>query len=222
MTMSASRPALLHANHQEPSTPLGDATPCVLCASTDEGLIEQIALGQQRAIEHFFDRHYRTVFRVAARIVRDEGEAQDIAQEVFFQFVRSLHLYDQRKGTPRTWLLAIAYHRSLDRRQYLNLRHFYDQVTIDPLKHAGLAALSRPYEPPRLMAEEGIDAAFLALTVPQRETIRLYCLEGLTFREIAERRNETLSNTRHHYYRALEKIREYLSAINSPSTPEIP
>lgn len=177
----------------------------------------EVALGRQDALEHFFDRHYRVVFRVALRIVRDEGEAQDITQEVFLQFVRNLHLYNQQKGSPRNWIVAIAYHRSLDRRQYLNLRHFYDHVAIDPLANTSAARPGRLYDPPRVVAQERLDAAFVALTSPQRETIRLYCFDGLTFREIAERRGETVANTRNHYYRALERIRGHLFATQAAS-----
>jgi RNA polymerase sigma-70 factor (ECF subfamily) len=201
--------------------PAGESDPCVLCAAPDEDLIEQVRQGCQNAIEHFFDRHYSLVFRVALRIVRDQGEAQDIAQEVFFQVIRNLHLYDPRKGAPRTWILAAAYHRSLDRRQYLNLRRFYDQVEIDPFDERIRADVYRPYEPPSLIAEQGLDAALLRLTPPQRETLRLYCFESLTLREIASRRKETLSNTRHHYYRGIEKIREYLVQSAGLSKPAL-
>jgi RNA polymerase sigma-70 factor, ECF subfamily len=48
------------------------------------------------------------------------------------------------------------------------------------------------------------------LPAAQRETIHMFFFEGLTFKEIAERRKEKFSNVRHHYYRGLERLRSYL------------
>ena len=44
----------------------------------------------------------------------------------------------------------------------------------------------------------------------QRETIRMFFFQGLTLRDISERRRETLSSVRHHYYRGLRQLRELL------------
>ncbi len=210
MSTTAPRPFALHTNEAKSPSRLAEPAACPLCTAADDSLVEEIQCRRQDAVEHFFDRHYRTVLHIALRIVRDDGEAQDVVQDVFFQFIQNLELFDRAKGTPRTWLMAIAYHRSLDRRHYLNLRHFYDRVEIDPLKHGILANGNPAYFAPRLIGEEKVEGLLASLTDAQRNTIRLYCFDGLTFREISERSGETLSNTRHHYYRAIEKIRQHL------------
>ena len=38
----------------------------------------------------------------------------------------------------------------------------------------------------------------------------MFFFQGLTLKEIAERRNESFSNSRHHYYRGLERLRKYV------------
>jgi RNA polymerase sigma-70 factor (ECF subfamily) len=38
----------------------------------------------------------------------------------------------------------------------------------------------------------------------------MFFFEGLSLKEIAQRRNEKFSNVRHHYYRGLERLRSYL------------
>ena len=178
-------------------------------AATDEALVEAIRLGSQEAIEQFFERYFGLVFRIARRILRDDGEAQDIAQEVFFNFVYRIALYDERKSPPRVWIRSIAYHRSLDRRNYLNLRRFYDHIGLEVLE----MPVRRPspcYEPPRVVREQDLDAAFSTLKPPQRQAIEMYCLQGFSFREIAEHLDMPLANVRHHYYRGLEKLRANL------------
>jgi DNA-directed RNA polymerase specialized sigma24 family protein len=41
--------------------------------------------------------------------------------------------------------------------------------------------------------------------------LQLAYFEGLTMKEIAEETGESLGNVRHHYYRGLDKLRDYLS-----------
>jgi RNA polymerase sigma-70 factor (ECF subfamily) len=51
-----------------------------------------------------------------------------------------------------------------------------------------------------------------ALSVDQRETLRLYFFEGCTLLEASERLAQPLGNVRHHYYRALDKLRKQMFA----------
>jgi RNA polymerase sigma-70 factor (ECF subfamily) len=56
-------------------------------------------------------------------------------------------------------------------------------------------------------SEAALRNAFRALNQKQRTTLELYFFEGYTLREISERINESLANTRHYYYRGLERLR---------------
>ena len=49
-----------------------------------------------------------------------------------------------------------------------------------------------------------------ALPDAQRQTIEMVFFQGLTFKEIAQKRSETFSNVRHHYYRRLQRLRDFL------------
>jgi DNA-directed RNA polymerase specialized sigma subunit len=57
-----------------------------------------------------------------------------------------------------------------------------------------------------------------SLTEYQRETLRLHFYEGYTFTEIADRLGQSYVNIRHHYYRALGKLRKHANAtgVNWP------
>src|SRR5258708_22845778 len=80
-------------------------------------------------VEHV-ERLYRLVLKIALRIVRDPGEAEDVMQDVFFEIFNKAAQFDRAKGGAKTWILQYAYHRSLSRRQYLALRSFYDRHQI--------------------------------------------------------------------------------------------
>jgi RNA polymerase sigma-70 factor (ECF subfamily) len=42
----------------------------------------------------------------------------------------------------------------------------------------------------------------------QRATLELFYFEGLDLREISQKLNQPLGNTRHHFYRGLERLRK--------------
>jgi RNA polymerase sigma-70 factor (ECF subfamily) len=42
----------------------------------------------------------------------------------------------------------------------------------------------------------------------QRLTLELFYFEGLDLREISEKLNQPLGNSRHHFYRGLERLRK--------------
>ena len=97
---------------------------------SDEDVIERIRQGHTDALSILFDRFYRLVLRIAMRILRDPGEAEDLMQDVFLEVFKKAAQFDRSKGSAKTWILQYAYHRSLSRRHYLALRNFYDRRQI--------------------------------------------------------------------------------------------
>ena len=97
---------------------------------SDEDVIERLRQGHTDALPILFDRFYRLVLRIARRILRDSGEAEDLMQDVFLEVFKKAGQFDRSKGSAKTWILQYAYYRSLSRRHYLALRNFYDQRQI--------------------------------------------------------------------------------------------
>jgi RNA polymerase sigma-70 factor (ECF subfamily) len=52
-------------------------------AQSDEELIDQLARGEPEALEVLYTRYARPVFSLAMRILGDEGEAEEVTQDVF-------------------------------------------------------------------------------------------------------------------------------------------
>ena len=178
---------------------------------SDEDVIEQLRRGHPDALPILFDRFYRLVLRIATRILRDPGEAEDVMQDVFFELFNKAAQFDPAKGSAKTWILQYAYHRSLSRRQYLALRNFYDrrQISEREVSESSAADVSwRGLTAPewRRVIEQGL----ATLNQKQRKTIELACFQGLLLSEIAERTQESLPNVRHYYYRGLEGLRKFL------------
>src|SRR5262245_35488399 len=97
---------------------------------SDEDVVERLCQGYSDALPILFDRFYRLVLKIALRILRDPGEAEDVMQDVFFEIFNKAAQFDPAKGSAKTWILQYAYHRSLSRRQYLALRNSYGRHEI--------------------------------------------------------------------------------------------
>ena len=180
---------------------------------SDEEVMEQLRQGHPDALPILFDRFYRLVLKIALRILRDSGEAEDLMQDVFFEIFNKAAQFDSAKGSTKTWILQYAYHRSLNRRQYLALRNFYDRHQITELEVSesdslGVSWRGLTFPEWRRLIKQGLTT----LNEKQRKTLELACFQGLLLSEIADRMEESLPNVRHHYYRGLEGLRKFLQA----------
>jgi RNA polymerase sigma-70 factor, ECF subfamily len=174
---------------------------------TDEALLQLVSTGSKEALGLLFRRHRSAVLNVSRRILRDASEAEDLCQEVFLLLFQKAKLFDTSKGTAASWIIQIAYHRAMNRRQYLTHRQHYNTQELDEEQVGGGRQ--------RLLIDE-ITARNLLhclreqLSEEQRQTLELHFFEGYTLREIAEKTNQKVGNVRHHFYRGLERLRSNL------------
>jgi RNA polymerase sigma-70 factor (ECF subfamily) len=165
--------------------------------------------GHSDALAQLFDRYHGLVFGVASRILRDNGEAEDVVQGVFLEIFQSAAQYDRLRGSTRIWILQYAYHRSFNRRRYLILRGFYERTDAPgPPRECTPASYGESLD--RVETVQTLQEAFRHLTKAQRHTLELAFYEGLTMREIEQRTGWSLDNVKHHYYRGLDKLRSIL------------
>jgi RNA polymerase sigma-70 factor, ECF subfamily len=175
----------------------------------DETVMAHLRMGHDDALAVLFDRYHRLVFHVALKILRDSGEAEDVMQNVFLEIYKVAGQFDPARGTTKVWVLQYAYHRSMNKRQQLITRKFYDSTDVsdvcDSLATPTYGAL--PPQESRHLVKQSLEA----LNSTQRRVLELAYFEGLSLKEIAEQTGESLGNVRHHYYRGLAKLRVLLS-----------
>jgi RNA polymerase sigma-70 factor (ECF subfamily) len=182
-------------------------------APSDESLLSQICTGNSEALAALFQRYSRLTRSVAVRILRDAAEAEDLVQELFLYIERKCGIFDSSKSTARSWIVQMTYHRAIDRRRYLKSRQFYAQ----PIQPSSAQVVGRPttesdYSAEAVFGRNGLEKIVNALSADQRETLRLYFFDGCTLAEVAEKLGQPLGNVRHHYYRALDKLRKEIFA----------
>jgi RNA polymerase sigma-70 factor (ECF subfamily) len=159
---------------------------------SDEDLMSRLQSNDSGALEVLFHRYARLVFRIARGVIRDSGEAEDVVQEAFFHLYKKSMLFDRSKGGVKNWIVQIALHRALDRKAHLSRRGFYLGTNINSLDDTLLGRTDLDRELPDM----------------QRVTLELFYFEGLDLREISEKFGQPLGNTRHNFYRGLERLRK--------------
>ena len=175
----------------------------------DEQIMKAVQEGDGDAFAVLFDRYHRLVLVTALKIVKDVAEAEEVTQNVFFEIYRVADKFDAAKGSLKVWLLQYAYHRSMNRRNYLLLRQFYNRAQLADANWTDEMPAG-----PQLFGQEiarAVKEALATLNDTQRRTIEMVFFGGLTLRDVAEKTGESLSNARNHYYRGLEKLRGCLA-----------
>jgi RNA polymerase sigma-70 factor (ECF subfamily) len=180
---------------------------------SDEHLLFRIAAEDREALALLFLRHYRLIHWIARNILRNVTEAEDLAQDVFLHIARKCHLYNSAKGTARSWIVRTTYYQALNRKEYLEDRHYYSSVNP---KGSGVEELAVPGANEYDHSGEAVFGRTRwlqmreVLTEDQWEAIRLHFFEGCTFAEIGQKRNQAVANVRHHFYRGLARLRKYI------------
>jgi RNA polymerase sigma-70 factor (ECF subfamily) len=178
-----------------------------ICEVSDENLLKRVGTGDKEALPLLFRRHARAVFSVACRILRDETEAEDLVQDLFLFLFQKANLYDETKSSGASWIIQMAYHRAIDRRRYLGVRHHY---TTQEIHEDQLPARNGQPSINEVAGKALLEKLRGELSPEQRQTLELHLFEGYNFHEIAERTGQTFGNVRNHYYRGLERLRSHV------------
>lgn len=188
--------------------------PSVLENCSDERLVELLVSGNHEAMNVIFHRYYSMLMRVALRIVRDKGEAEDVVSIAFTDFYRKAELFNPCKGNLPTWLLQYIYGRSINRLRGLKSRRHFDHVDltdVDPLQLA--VKLGSSFRLTDYEAKLFVEQILRSLSEKHRRLIELICLDGLTIAEAASVTGDSVGNVQHSYYRSLERLRIKLRKV---------
>jgi RNA polymerase sigma-70 factor (ECF subfamily) len=119
---------------------------------------------------------------------------------------------DPSKASVRSWIVQMTYQRAIDRRRYLQSRHFYTHLDLDGAQDLADSSEGREEGElwTHLVGNATIGGLLDGLSQDQRDTIVLYFFEGYAFAEIAQKLNQSLGNIRNHYYRGLERLRKQM------------
>lgn len=173
----------------------------------DQGITRTVAREQAR-LRRFIRRH-----------VADQGEAEDILQEVFYELVGAYRLMQpiEQMGA---WLMRIARNRIIDRFRKKRHEPLPESTLIDkdgetlnwdellPSGDAGPEALFA-----RRILMEQIEASIAALPLLQREVFIAHEFDGRSFKELSVELGVSVNTLLSRKHAAVVALRERLQDI---------
>src|ERR1700726_2732956 len=83
--------------------------------SSDEALMEAITDRHPEALTEFYSRHGSRLKSVIGNVVHEEGDADDVLQDILLQIWREAGHYSPKAGKLLGWVVTLARRRAIDR-----------------------------------------------------------------------------------------------------------
>lgn len=177
-------------------------------------LIEQLKQGDQTAFRQIVETWQDLVYNTAIGIVQNAEDAEDVAQEVFVQVYESI---DGFKGESKlsTWLYRITLSKSMDhlrrkkrKKRFAFVRSLFgenNEATIHPpdFNHPGVLMDNKE-------TAATLFKALSQLPENQRIAFTLHKIEGLSYQEVSEVMETTVSSVESLMHRAKNNLRKNL------------
>jgi RNA polymerase sigma-70 factor (ECF subfamily) len=146
----------------------------------------------------------RPIYGLCLSMLRNEGEASEVAQEAFLRAYQNLDRYDEARPFD-LWVLTIARNLCLDllrRRSKLKTEDVADHEQALPSGEASIedAAIARE-------ERKSLEEAMNTLSADDREVLALYYVQKRTTREISEVMGVAPGTIMARLFRAREKLR---------------
>lgn len=193
-------------NQTESSSPVPDG-------GDDVALMLRVKTGDIEAFEILVDRHKHSVVGTAAKMLGNESEADDIAQQVFIRVWKSAARYEpSAKFT--TWLMTIARNlifNEMRRRQRNRLVPMETEQDDGPQQQFADEGAAAPSE--QLLDTElqgAIEEAIASLPENQRVAIVLRRYENMPYEEIAKVLKTSVPAVKSILFRARADLKERL------------
>jgi len=184
---------------------------------TELALIQRAQQGDQEAFAVLVGEHQRYVYNLALRVVKDEEEALDLAQETFVRAWTALPNF-RGQSQFRTWLYRIVTNLCYNRLP--NLRRFLNDLGDDII--AEISETNNSFDNPAHGLESRELRSYLhkaidGLDENYRLLISLRYQNELSYEEIASTLNLPLGTVKTGLFRAKEKLRLALETYQESS-----
>jgi RNA polymerase sigma-70 factor (ECF subfamily) len=183
-------------------------------------LIRRLKQRDERAFEEVVRLYQHKVYNLVYRMLGNQQEAEDVAQEVFVTVFKAI---DSFRGDAKfsTWLYRVAANHCKNRMKYLGRRSYNATGELDEAAERELAAAQpsslRPHvDGPDavlegLELERGVQAAIAALEEEHRVLIVLRDVEDLSYEEIAGITGLELGTVKSRLHRARLQLKEHMA-----------
>ena len=183
----------------------------------DAALMLRVKRGDRAAFTELVEKYKQPVMNFIFRSLRDETEAEDLAQNVFLQVYKSRDRYE-RTAKFSTWLFTIARNLVIDlsrKRTMSSLDEMSESGEDDrPFEIAGGGP--SPLEQFQLSEDRAeVSQVLLRLESSYREVLVLRFYDELSLEEIAGVTKAPLSTVKSRLYTALDLLKQTLAPVST-------
>lgn len=175
-------------------------------------LIHQLKQQEDLAFRELFDLYASLVYNTALNFVQNHEDAEDIAQEVFVDISHKINSFNGDSSL-KTWLYRITCNKALEQiRRSKRKKRFGLMVSIDSDRDIASEDSSEKNE-----KEEKLKVLYHLiddLAENQRMAFSLHHLEGLSYEEIAEIMETSLSAVESLLFRAKKNLKKKVALLN--------
>jgi RNA polymerase sigma-70 factor (ECF subfamily) len=187
------------------------SNPIEIMSESEATLVQQAQKGDHDAFAALVNEHQRYVYNLALRVVKDENEALDLAQETFVRAWTALPNF-KGKSQFRTWLYRIVtnlcYNRLPNLRRSLN--DLGDDVMED-IPEPGFVSPAKEFEFNE--TRRHLQEAMEALDDQYRLLLTMRYQNELSYEEIASTLNLPLGTVKTGIFRAKAQLRNALANL---------
>ena len=184
----------------------------------DQQLVERVQRGDKAAFDLLVSKYQRKIFRLLSRLIRDQAELEDVAQEAFIKAYRALPNF-RGDSAFYTWLYRIAINTAKNHLVSQGRRApTTTEADIEEAETFDDGDRLRDLNTPESMlvtkqVGEAVNRAIDQLPEDLRTAIVLREIEGLSYEEIAESMNCPIGTVRSRIFRAREAIAQELKPV---------
>lgn len=181
---------------------------------TDVELLLLLKQGEERAFKTLVDTFQNKVYNTCLGLLKNEQDADDTAQEVFVEVYNSVHTFNEKSGLG-TWMYRIAINKSLEllrsrktQKRFAWLTSLFGKEDVYGERHADFS-----HPGVQLENKERSDILFSKielLSENQKTAFVLHKLEGLSYVEIAQVMELSISSVESLIHRAKKNLRKAL------------
>ena len=169
-----------------------------------------VQTGNSDAFAVLYDRHGRSAYSLAYRMMGERQAAEDLVQDVFLRLWRSTASYRADRGSVRTWILTIVHNRGVDQlRSLSSRRRTQDKVEASAETSQPSEAFTETWRNSR---KDEVREALKTLPPEQLKVLEMAYFSGYTHIEISEMMDLPLGTVKGRMRLGLKKIKDHFDA----------
>ncbi len=181
--------------------------------AAQRALLAAMARGERNALAGLYDQLAGPLYSLAFRMLGDNGEAQDLVQDIFLQVWRSAATYESGRGSVFSWMATLTRNRAIDR---IRMRKRRGELLGNAAPELQPSALGGEEDSAGSLwlreKSAAVRSALAELAPDQRQAIELAYFSGLTQQEIAAKLSEPLGTIKARIRRGLLRLKDRLPA----------